>query len=185
MSKHFPFIVSGGPGSGKSSLLDAIAQQGFMAFPEVPRLLIEEQSQLDDGILPWQQLGPFAELCFVKMLQQRQLAQAHEVMSFVDRAIGDICAYLSLGELAIPETIQVQARQGYQPIVLFCKPTVQTYVQDEVRPYPFEQALVIHDELLRQYQTLGFHVVDIPFMAIEERVEFVLQLCQNYVDALS
>ncbi|GAL37150.1 predicted ATPase [Vibrio maritimus] len=58
-------------------------------------------------------------------------------------------------------------------------PTRETYVQDEVRPYPFEEALSIHQALSLQYQSLGFQVIEIPLMSVQQRVEFVVELCQT------
>jgi predicted ATPase len=180
MSLQLPFIISGGPGSGKTTLLEALGELGYQVFPEVPRLLIEQQSRLDDGVLPWTQLGCFAEMCFQEMVIQRGLAQQSKQLSFVDRAIPDVCAYLRLGNLPAPGDISNEASKGYQRTVLFCKPTSETYVQDEVRPYPFEEALSIHQALYLQYQSLGFQVIEIPLMSVQQRVEFVVELCQTH-----
>ncbi|GMQ45149.1 AAA family ATPase [Vibrio sp. 10N] len=180
MSLQLPFIISGGPGSGKTTLLEALGELGHKTFPEIPRLLIEQQSQLDDGVLPWTQLGRFADMCFQEMIKQRDSATQSTQLIFVDRAIPDVCAYLGFGKLPVPDYIYSEANKGYQPIALFCKPTPETYVQDEVRPYPFEEALSIHQALYLQYQSLGFQVIEIPLMSVEQRVEFVLQLCQTH-----
>jgi predicted ATPase len=180
MSLQFPFIISGGPGSGKTTLLEALGELGFQVFPEVPRLLIEQQSRLNDGVLPWTQLGRFAEMCFQEMVIQRDLAQQSKQLSFLDRAIPDVCAYLEFGNLSVSDNIFSEANKEYQQTVLFCKPTRETYVQDEVRPYPFEEALSIHQALRMQYQGLGFQVIEIPLMTVQQRVEFVVELCQTH-----
>ncbi|GAL26366.1 predicted ATPase [Vibrio variabilis] len=179
MSATLPFIISGGPGSGKTTLLEALGNEGYDVYPEIPRLLIEEQSKIEGGVLPWQQLGLFADMCFEQMLDQRNKAQLSEQLSFVDRAIPDVCAYLSVGDLPVSETIGSEAANGYQKVVLFCKPTLEIYVQDDVRPYPFEEALSIHESLCDTYQSLGYRVVDVPLMSVAKRVEFVLNQCKN------
>ena len=46
-------------------------------------------------------------------------------------------------------------------------------MQDEVRPYPFEGALEIHDSLVAIYQNLGYEVIEVPLMSVEERVHFI------------
>ena len=54
-----PIIITGGPGAGKTSLLDALARRGYMTFPEVSRSLIREQAAaLPNGVLPWTDLAP-------------------------------------------------------------------------------------------------------------------------------
>ena len=42
-----------------------------------------------------------------------------------------------------------------------------------MRPYPFEDALEIHYALVRVYQELGYEVVEVPFLPVEERALFV------------
>ena len=166
-----PIIISGGPGAGKTTLVNALASHNFATFAEASRTLIEEQSRLDNGILPWINLPGFAALCLDVMSEQKAQANQHPV-AFLDRAIPDICGYLSQAEIAIDDKY-LEASQGYHPQVFLCRPEASIYVQDEVRPYPFEGALEIHTSLVSIYQNLGYEVVEVPFMSVEERVQFV------------
>ena len=166
-----PIIISGGPGAGKTTLVNALAQHHYATFAEASRQLIEQQSQIEGGILPWVDLPGFAALCLEVMSQQKAQASQHSI-AFLDRAIPDICGYLSQAELEIDEKY-LEASQGYHPQVFLCRPEASIYVQDEVRPYPFEGALDIHENLVALYQQLGYQVIEVPFMAVEERVHFV------------
>lgn len=168
-----PIIISGGPGAGKTTLLHALAERGFTTFNEVPRDLIEQQSQLENGILPWDNLPAFAELCLEAMQQQKQQAMSEKV-AFLDRAIPDICAYLSGAGLPLAQRYLAGSR-GYHHQVFFCQPNEFTYVQDEVRPYPFSEALELHQQLLTSYQNLGYHIIEVPWASVSERAEFVAQ----------
>ncbi|MDE1514900.1 AAA family ATPase [Vibrio sp. dsl-7] len=170
-------IISGGPGAGKTTLLQGLAQHGYHTYPEVPRQLIEQQSVMADGILPWHNLAGFAALCYQAMREQQQLAQQQALLTsqpvFVDRAIGDICAYLWQAELPVPAEYR-QASLGYHRQVLMCEPNRITYQADEVRPYSFEQALHIHHQLVNTYTELGYHCITVPMASIEQRVAFAL-----------
>ena len=166
-----PIIITGGPGAGKTTLIDALSTKGYQTFAESSRQLIEEQSQLADGILPWIDLPGFARLCLAAMQAQKQQATQFDV-AFLDRAIPDICGYLQQAGLNI-EPCYISESEGYHRQVFFCRPEHSIYEQDEVRPYPFEGAVAIHNALVEVYQELGFEIVEVPFMSILERVQFV------------
>ncbi|MCY9864559.1 AAA family ATPase [Vibrio coralliirubri] len=166
-----PIIITGGPGAGKTTLINTLGDAGYPTFAESSRQLIEQQSQLENGILPWLDLAGFARLCLTVMSEQKDRARQHPV-AFLDRAIPDICGYLTQANLEIDATY-LEASQGYHSQVLFCRPEASIYVQDDVRPYPFEEALEIHHALVTVYQELGYEVVEVPFMSVAERVQFV------------
>ena len=44
MSDHF-FVVTGGPGAGKTSLITELAHRGFHTIPESGRAIIREEMQ--------------------------------------------------------------------------------------------------------------------------------------------
>ena len=166
-----PIIITGGPGAGKTSLIDALANKGYATFAEVSRTLIEQQAQLENGILPWHDLPGFAALCLESMSEQKQQAALQSV-AFLDRAIPDICGYLAQAGLEIDAHYR-EASAGYHAQVFFCRPHRDIYVQDEVRPYPFEGALAIHDALVAIYQQLGYQVVEVPWGTLAERCAFI------------
>lgn len=166
-----PIIITGGPGAGKTTLLNALGEQGYATFAEGSRTLIEQQSQLDNGILPWTNLPAFAQLCLDLMAKQKNEALNHPV-AFVDRAIADIIGYLKVAGCEVPSEFATQSA-GYHPKVFFCCPEEPIYVQDEVRPHSFEEALEIHRILAETYTELGYQVVDVPWASVTERVTFV------------
>ena len=166
-----PIIITGGPGAGKTTLINALSSAGYITYPEVSRVLIEEQSQLEKGILPWVDMKAFAELCFISMMKQK--GQSSQVdTAFLDRAIPDIFGYLKQQNLTIPASY-IEECQGYHSQVFFCRPEASVYVQDDVRPYPFDEALEIHQALIEAYREVGFEAVDMPWGSVTERVSFV------------
>ncbi|HHY0340720.1 TPA: AAA family ATPase [Vibrio cholerae] len=165
-------IISGGPGAGKTTLSNALAERGYATYPEIPRQLIEQESLKQDGILPWHDLPAFAALCYDAMLVQKHSA-INEPMVFLDRAIPDICAYLLGAELVVPAKYW-SASSGYHPHVLMCEPNAITYQQDDVRPYSLEEAQQIHHRLVQTYSELGYQCIEVPMASVENRVEFVL-----------
>ncbi|WP_295899973.1 AAA family ATPase [uncultured Vibrio sp.] len=173
-----PIIISGGPGAGKTTLINTLAERGHQTYAETSRQLIEQQSQLEDGILPWTNLSGFADLCLSVMSAQKREALECQHLSFMDRAIPDICAYLKQGNLEVSERF-VEGCTGYYPQAFLCQPEASIYVQDDVRPYPFEEALDIHQQLLDTYRELGFEVVMVPWGPVEQRADFIINALKS------
>ncbi|CAH1235368.1 Predicted ATPase [Vibrio harveyi] len=169
-----PIVITGGPGAGKTTLLNALGELGYATFAEGSRTLIEQQSQLDNGILPWTNLPEFANLCLEFMGKQKREALNHPV-AFVDRAIPDIVAYLKVGGCPVEQAFLIESA-GYQSKVLTCRPEASIYVQDDVRPHSFKEALQIHQTLVDTYTELGYEVVEVPWGSVAERVVFVRQV---------
>ncbi|MEZ8101320.1 AAA family ATPase [Vibrio bivalvicida] len=169
-----PIVITGGPGAGKTTLVAALAQYGYATFAEGSRTLIEQQSLQPDGILPWTNLPEFAYLCLRFMGDQKLTAQQSQV-AFMDRAIPDIVAYLKVGGCKVDQEFLTQS-VGYHSQVFTCRPEASIYVQDEVRPHSFEEALQIHQTLVDTYTELGYQVIEIPWGTAMERASFVRQV---------
>ncbi|MDC5703184.1 AAA family ATPase [Vibrio europaeus] len=178
-----PIVITGGPGAGKTTLLAALAEYGYATFSEGSRTLIEQQSQLPDGILPWTDLPKFARLCLRFMGDQKLTAQQSPV-AFMDRAIPDIVGYLKVGGCEIGQEFLDQS-VGYYSQVFVCQPEASIYVQDEFRPHSFEEALQIHQVLVETYIELGYQVIEVPWGTVVERVAFVRQLVDSDTGAES
>ncbi|MEE9905946.1 MAG: AAA family ATPase [Chlorobium sp.] len=91
------YIITGGPGSGKSTLIEGLRQHGFRCYSEVSRQLIRHQSMEPDGVLPWKNLPAFASLAFDAMIDQHEDALGSSGICFFDRGIPDIFGYLEAG----------------------------------------------------------------------------------------
>ncbi len=169
-----PIVITGGPGAGKTSIIEQLAQQGCVTFAESSRNVIEQQLVVPNGILPWTDLPAFANLCLALMQQQKQQANQQAGFCFVDRAIPDIVAYLQLGGCQVSSSI-LSACQGYHRQVFSCQPEPSIYVQDDVRPHSFDEAMQVHVLINKIYTQLGYQVVDVPWGSIEQRVLFIQQ----------
>lgn len=171
------FIISGGPGSGKSTLLEALRADGFYCVGEASRQLIQQQVSVSSQCLPWIDLVCFAKLALVRMMADYEQAsvQANGVLSFFDRGIPDIIAYLQVGGLPVDDSFY-QAIQtcAYQPLIFMTPPWQAIYVNDAERWQTFDEATALHKALVDTYQSLNFTVIELPKASVDERVAFVL-----------
>ena len=85
-------IISGAPGTGKTSIISKLSESGYKCHKEVSREIIANQLQINGSITPWQDLFKFSEIVIKERLKQYK--QATNKIEFYDRGIIDSFAYL-------------------------------------------------------------------------------------------
>ena len=165
------YIITGGSGSGKSSIIKDLQARGYTCYPEISRMLIKEQQDLGGDLLPWKNMKGFAGECFNRM--KDQLNDDHDQPAFFDRGIPDIIAYLKSRNLAFSFDYAAYA-SCYNSLVFICPPWQEIFVNDRQRPESFNESKHIHLLLKKVYRELNFKVIDIPRLSVSERVEFIL-----------
>lgn len=114
MSDHF-FVVTGGPGAGKTSLITELARRGFHTTPESGRAIIREEMQSGGDALPWADRMAYAERMLARDLRAYSAAQALSGLVIFDRGIPDILGYLTLCGLPVPPHIAAAAKATVRP----------------------------------------------------------------------
>ncbi|WP_369822788.1 AAA family ATPase [Rhodovulum sp. MB263] len=109
MSDHF-FIVTGGPGAGKTSLITELSRCGFHTIPESGRAIIREEIQSGGDALPWADRMAYAERMLERDLRAYEDAQAISGPVIFDRGIPDIMGYLTLCSFPMPPPSPQQPR---------------------------------------------------------------------------
>lgn len=90
------FVITGGPGSGKSTLIDALSKHGLRYMPEAGRAIIQDQVAIAGPALPWADRLLFAEMMLGWELRSYREAQGHGGTVFFDRGLPDVIGYLAL-----------------------------------------------------------------------------------------
>ncbi len=62
MQKSNFYVLTGGPGSGKTSVLQELERRGYICIPEVARPIIKEQISINGNALPWKNREKYSEL---------------------------------------------------------------------------------------------------------------------------
>ncbi|MEM6936221.1 MAG: AAA family ATPase [Pseudomonadota bacterium] len=174
-------IITGGPGSGKTSLIEALTLRGHAHLPEVSRRLIREQRAIEDGVLPWRSLTAFAALAVEAMLRDHDLAERQAGIVFFDRGLPDVFGYLRNSGLEIPDRWKrAHDRCTYAQQVFILPPWPEIYVNDDERPQTLDESRALHAEISRAYEQLGYELIEVPKIRVDQRADFVLeQLCST------
>ena len=176
MNAHF--IITGGPGTGKSTLIAALREGGMSCFDEVSRQIIVEANQNGSDLLPWSNLEAFAAECHRRMIAQL-VEEEVEGLCFYDRGIPDIIAYLRNGGKSVPNYLFDDGKR-YAKLVFMAPPWQEIFVNDSERPQSFEECQKLHNLLLKAYTELGYRVVMLPKVSVELRVNFVISTVLDY-----
>lgn len=167
-------VITGGPGSGKSTLIGGLQELGYSCSAEVSRrMIIAEVGQKSD-CLPWLDVSCFSSKVLDEMISEWNRT-AMDQLTFFDRGIPDIIAYLKLAGLAVPPRYGDALKEyPYHQQVFILPPWKEIYVNDPERWQSYEEAVLIHQVLKETYIGYGFELVEIPGLPVKERIDFIL-----------
>ena len=86
-------VITGGPATGKTSLITEFKGLGYQIFPEVARVVIKQQLALNSIKVPWLDVSGFSQLVLEEQCHHFKMAK--NSLSFFDRGIPDIIGYLN------------------------------------------------------------------------------------------
>lgn len=170
------FVITGGPGSGKTALIEALNNLGYRTCPEVGRQIIREQQLVSGPALPWGDPALYAEVMLSWQMKSHHLAaDSEEGAAFFDRGIPDIIGYLRLLDLPVPGHMTNAARMlTFGKKVFICPPWRDIYRQDKERKQSFETAVRTYQFMAETYAGFGYHLLTVPVGPVRERIGFIL-----------
>jgi predicted ATPase len=174
-NSHRFYIITGGPGSGKTSLIEALRSRGFHCSVEAGRGIIQEQMKIDGRALPWRDPLLFAELMLGWEMRSYRLAELSTGLVFFDRGIPDVAGYLRLMTIPAPEHLNNAVKRfSYNRTVFIAPPWPEIFSQDHERKQDIEEAQRTYDALVATYSALSYTLVELPRSPVEERCRFIL-----------
>ncbi|MBC7494098.1 MAG: ATP-binding protein [Flavobacterium sp.] len=168
-------VIIGGPGTGKSTIIDQLLQKGHCCYPEISReVTLEAKKQgidqlfLDNPLL-------FSELLLEgrKLQFKNAVEEPHEVV-FLDRGIPDVLAYMHFIGDTYPGFFDAACREHIYSKIFLLPPWEEIYVSDDARYENFEQAQLIYKHLVDTYKNYGYELIEVPKDTVNQRVDFIL-----------
>ncbi|WP_040253614.1 AAA family ATPase [Psychroserpens mesophilus] len=168
-------VITGGPGTGKSSVINELIKRNYTCFEEISRQVTLDARK--DGI---EQLFLTKPLLFSELLLEARTKQFIEATSlkknlvFLDRGLPDVIAYMEYANSEYPDHFTETCKTYQYDNVFVLAPWQEIFVSDSERYENFDQAVQIHDALLNTYEQFGYKLIDVPFDSIEKRTDFIL-----------
>ncbi|TYB74360.1 AAA family ATPase [Bizionia myxarmorum] len=173
-------VITGGPGTGKTSIINELKDRGYVCLDEISRQVTLKARE--DGV---EQLFLTQPLLFSEMLLEGREAQfnqantQHESVVFLDRGIPDVLAYMDFIGDSIPGNFEESCKNHFYDLAFILKPWQDIFISDSERYENFNQAVEIHDNLLKTYEKYGYNLLDVPFDTIENRSDYILNVVKN------
>jgi predicted ATPase len=178
--KYVPpfYVITGGPGSGKTTVLAELVRRGHICIPEDARALIQEQVASNGRALPWSDAPRFAEL-----LMQRSVSTWNRFASvrpaaptYFDRGVGDAFTCADLIGHTLSEHLREQANAcRYRNPVFLAPWWPAIYSTDSERRQSIEEAERNEHAVVKTYTDLGYDIVRLPLASPRERADFILR----------
>jgi len=174
-------VVTGGPGSGKTSLIEALAAAGHATSPEAGRAVIRRQQAIDGQALPWRDRGLFAELMLDHELEAHARAETATGAVFFDRGVPDVVGYLTLCGLPVPAHVERAGRDARYDRRVFIAPVWrEIFAQDAERRQDLDEAQRTFDAMTEVYPRFGYELIELPKAPVADRLSFVMKTIKAF-----
>lgn len=175
-------VITGGPGTGKTSVIRVLEEKGFYCFHEVVRDLTLQAKRNGNPQSIHSNPLAFVEdpYAFNLRILEARLHHFHagdelrQDVVFYDRGIPDVLAYMNYFDQTYPEEFSSHCNVHRYDGVIVLPPWKEIYIQDEERLESFDQAMEIHEELLSTYSAFDYSSLMVPFGSVEERANYII-----------
>jgi predicted ATPase len=168
-------VITGGPGTGKTTVLQELERRGFACVAEVARQIILEQVHARGDALPWANTERYCELMLKRSVDSFLKHDPAYAITFCDRGIPDTLCYARLirspRESEILEACRVNR---YASRVFLTPPWREIYQTDAERKQTYEDAVRTYEQMKLAYQDCGYELVEIPRLDTPSRADFIL-----------
>lgn len=170
-------VITGGPGTGKTSIINTLQARGYNCFPEISRQVTLEARE--QGI---EQLFLSRPLLFSERLlegRKKQFQDASEHTNqyvFLDRGIPDVLAYMDYIGDEYPPLFHKACEEYRYDKVFLLPPWKAIYKSDNERYESFEQSEEIYNYLKSAYTKHHYNLIEVPRDTVVKRTDFIISM---------
>ena len=168
-------VFSGGPGAGKTALLNELRSLGYATMGDSARSIIAER--LRSNLSPRPEALKFANQVLDKDAQSYLGCTQPTDLVFYDRGVVDaLCMLDQVAPLEERELETLLMRYAYHREVFVFPPWREIYRNDLERDQTFIEAERVHNRVTSWYRRCGYELIEVPKISVQRRMEYVLQV---------
>ena len=166
-------VITGAPSSGKTSVLEHLADLGHICISEVARTYIEETGSSNDSVRSNE--ASFQRIVTEKKVEIEASLDPNKQV-FLDRGLPDSITYYRVAGLDPNEAAKNCYSFRYKKVFLFER---LPFENDGVRIEDASTSDFIQKWLEKDYRSLGYEPIFVPIMSIPERAEMLIKHLKN------
>jgi len=168
-------VITGGPGSGKTTLIKELILKGYTCYPEISREITLQAQERGIGQLFLEKPLLFSELLLEGRAKQYLDAKAEGTdIVFLDRGLPDVLAYMHYIGDSYPAAFDEACREHTYTKAFFLPPWEEIYTADQARYENYQQAELIGSHLQETYTQYGYNLIEVPKDTPQNRIDFIL-----------
>ena len=165
-------VISGAPSSGKTTMIDQLADKGFHIFPEVARQYFERELEKGRTIDEIREDRAALTCEIYTMWVDLVHGLRTDEVIFHDRGIPDGLAFFRIAGMDPNEILPDCFQHRYVSVFFLDR---LPYQQDGIRGGDDASAAYMESWMIRDYHELGYNVIRVPVLPPEERLAFILE----------
>lgn len=172
------YVITGGPSTGKTKLINELAKLGHKIVPEAARTLIDEAVAKGLTVEEFRSDEKRFQYDVAKLKQDTENKLRKKDTIFFDRGMHDTIAYLKYYDFDIDSWIDSLVRKSRYQKVFILEP-LERFKDDYARTESIDFSLKIRDMLIDAYKKHEMKPISVPDIGLNNRLQFILDSIES------
>lgn len=171
------YVIAGGPGNGKTTLIEKFKEKGFFVLLEPARILGEKFGINFSDNIKGKERFKINNIVFDEYLKRESNLPKNTIVILDSGMPDNIPYYIYCPGMKIPNKYLEACKNRYEKV--FILEPLNSYEKDDVRGESKEEATILHHMKYDAYASLGYKVINVPLFSnkkeesLEKRFEFI------------
>lgn len=176
-------VITGAPGTGKTSVIKALEDMAYYCFHEIIRDMTAKARQeeistehVSNPLVFVKDPYTFNQgLLYGRLDQFNKAEKLNDRLCFFDRGIPDVLAYMDFFNQKYEDDFTKVCQANRYDHIFILPPWEEIYTSDHERLETFKESEEIHEFLFETYKRFGYNPITVPKTTVLKRVYFILE----------